>query len=76
MRIHMISHIKLHSSTSYHIFLAHFGQHLMDLDVLKLPTGFQKKPSHPTFLLVGQSSWFGLTICCIGIGHMTQVMTM
>lgn len=41
MRIHMISHVKLRSSTSYHMFLTHFGQLLMELYALKLPIGLQ-----------------------------------
>ena len=46
MKMHMVSHIKLHSLTTYHILLAKFGELPIELNALKLTMGFQQWLAH------------------------------
>ena len=55
MKIHMISHIKVHPSTTYHILLAKFGELPNILYALKLTLSFQQWLAHlPCSWLVSQ----------------------
>jgi len=53
MKIRMMSHVKVHSSTTYHILLAKFGETPIELQALKLTLGFQKWLAHlsPSWLV-------------------------
>ena len=42
MEMHMMSHIKVYSSTTYHILLAEFREPPIELNALKLTMGFQQ----------------------------------
>ena len=41
MKIHMVSHVKVHSSTTYQFLLTEFGEIPVELYALKLIVGFQ-----------------------------------
>ena len=41
MKMHMRHHVKVCSLTTYHVVLAKFGEHTIDLHALKLTLGFQ-----------------------------------
>ena len=57
MKIHMMSRVKVRSSTTYHILLAEFGELPMELYALKLTMGFQQRLAHlPSSWLVGQAT--------------------
>jgi len=57
MKIHMMSHVKVRSSTTYHILLAEFGELPMELYALKLTMGFQQRLAHlPSSRLVSQAT--------------------
>ena len=47
MKMHMMSHVKVCSSISYHTLLAEFGKVPIELYALKLTTGFQQWLAHP-----------------------------
>ena len=51
MKMHM-SHVKVHSSTTYRILLATFGEPSTELYALKLAMDFQQQLSHLSPLLV------------------------
>ena len=51
VKIHMMSQVKMRSSTTYHILLAKFGKFPIEKYTLKLITGFQQWQCPPT------SSW-------------------
>ena len=51
MKMHMMSHVKVWSWTTYHMLLAEFGELPLELYALKLTTGFQQQLAHPP------SSW-------------------
>jgi hypothetical protein len=53
MKMHMVSHIKVHSSTTYHILLARSGELPNELNALKLTMGFQQRLAHlaPSWLV-------------------------
>ena len=53
MKIHMMSHVKVCSSTTYHILLAEFGELHVELYALKLTMGFQQWLAHlpPSWLI-------------------------
>ena len=61
MKIHMMSNIKVHPSTTYHILLAEFGELPMQLYALKLTLSFQQWLAHPP------SSW--LVSQAISLSH-------
>ena len=46
MKMHMMSHIKVHSLTTYHIFMAKFRELPIELYALKLTMGFQQWLPH------------------------------
>ena len=46
MKIHIMSHIKVHSSITYHILLAEFGELPMELYALNLTMSFQQRLAH------------------------------
>ena len=46
MKMHMMSHIKVRSSTTYHILLAEFEELLIESYALKLVVGRQQRLSH------------------------------
>ena len=53
MTMHMKFHTKEHSSTTYNVLLAEFGEPPIELDTLKLPMGFQQRLAHlPSYWLV------------------------
>ena len=41
VKMHMMSHIKVRSSTTYYFLLAEFGELCIELDALKIAMGFQ-----------------------------------
>jgi len=53
MKMHMMSHVKVCSSTTYHILLAKFGELPIELYTLKLTMGFQQQLAHlsPSWLV-------------------------
>ena len=51
LKIHMMSHIKVCPSTTYHIMLAKFEEHLMELCSLKPNIGSKKTACPPILLL-------------------------
>ena len=51
VKIHIMSHLKVCTLTTYHLFLAKFGDFPMELDALKLAIGFQQCFAH------SPSSW-------------------
>ena len=56
MKIHMMSHVKVRSSTTYHILLAEFGELRMQLYALKPTTTFEQWLAHlPASWLVSQA---------------------
>ena len=57
MKIHIISHVKVHSSTTHYNVLAKFGELPVELYALKLPMGFQQRFAHlPSSWLVSQAT--------------------
>jgi hypothetical protein len=56
--MHIMSHIKVHSSTTYHILPANFEQLPIELYALKLIMGFQQRLAHlsPSWLVNKASS--------------------
>ena len=56
MKIHLRSHIKMHSSTTSHILLAKFGQLPIKINALKLSMGFQWLAHLPSSWLVNQGA--------------------
>ena len=48
MKMQMISHVKVHSSTTYHVLLAKFGGLPIELYAFKLTMGFQQRFAHLT----------------------------
>ena len=53
IKIHVMSHLKVHSSTPYHILLAKFEEPAMELYALKLTIGFQQWDTIPTYPCLG-----------------------
>jgi hypothetical protein len=53
MKMHVMSHIKVRSSTTYQILLAEFGEIPIELYTLKLIMGFQQQLTHlsPSWLV-------------------------
>ena len=53
MKMHMMSHVKVHSLIIYHILLAKFGELLIQLHAFKLTMGFQQWLTHipPSWLV-------------------------
>ena len=56
--MYMMSHIKVCSSTNYHILLAEFGEFLMEIYAHKLIMGFQQRLTHqfPLWLVSNATS--------------------
>ena len=56
MKMHVMCHIKVRSSTTYHILLAKFGELPPELHILKLTSDFQQSTMArpPIPLLVSQ----------------------
>ena len=52
--MHMMSYVKVCSSTSYHILLVEVGELPIQLYALKLTLGFQQRVAHLIPLLVSQ----------------------
>ena len=48
MKMHMMSHVKVWSTTTYHILLAEFRELPIELYTLKLTMGFQQQLAHLT----------------------------
>ena len=46
MKMHMMSHVKVCSSTTYHILLAKFKEFPIEVYTLELTMGFQQRPAH------------------------------
>jgi hypothetical protein len=57
MKIYMMSHVKVRSSTTYYILLAIFGELFIELYNFKLTMGFQQWLARlPSFWLVSQAT--------------------
>ena len=56
--MHTVSHVKVHSSTTYHIMLSEFGEVPIELYILKLTMGFQQRLAYlsPSWLVSSTSS--------------------
>ena len=54
----MMSHVKVHSSTTYHILLAKFGELPVELYALNFTMGFQQQLAHlfPSWLVIKATS--------------------
>ena len=68
------SHVKVHSSTTYHILLAKFRELPMDLCALKLTTGFQQRFAHlPFSWLVNKATSLSQQPSPTRILHLVQI---
>ena len=74
MTMHMMSHVKVHSSTTYHISLVEFGKLPIELYSLKLTMGFQQRLVHlpPSWLVSKATSLFS-TPGRTKIEHLAQI---